>query len=366
TNTIALTTLNMGVLFLARFTQSFLRTDQQAPRFDVLLSLLAFTALGCALLGLALPFAATLRVSILLLMLTVAVQMTITVILSLKGQRPARFFLLAWVSSFVGIPISTAYFAGAISGDTLAANASRISTVIGVILFSLALADRFNLERRERMRLGRLKRFFSPQVAAAILEESEEALLAPKRRDVTVVFTDLRGFTEFSANSEPEEVIQVLREYHQVVGNTVAKHHGTLEHFAGDGVMVYFNAPLEIDDPEGSAMRMAFELRDQFEKLCQEWRRRGHSLGIGIGMASGYATVGAVGFEGRRDYAAIGTVTNLAARLCSQAEHGRILVSQRLFTKIEGLVEAENLGEREVKGMPKPIAVYSLTQLKAA
>lgn len=348
-----------------RFLQSFLNTRQHAPRYHRMGNIIIGLGLATPVVALVQGYPLPLRFSVFLWLLANAAGLVVVVSL-FRSQSTVRFFLLAWMLPLLSVPLTTASTAGVLPNHPFVNALARAAVALGVVLFSLALADRFYQERRERERLGRLKRFFAPQVASAILEEGEEALLAPRRRDVTVLFTDLRGFTEFSAQSEPEEVIQVLRQYHEVVGRAVAQHGGTLEHFAGDGVMIYFNAPVEIKDPEASAARLAFDLRQQFETLCQDWQRRGHGLGVGIGMASGYATVGAVGYEGRRDYAAIGTVTNLASRLCGQAQHGEILVSQRLFTQIEQLVEAESLGEQAVKGLSKPVAVYRLLRLRGA
>ena len=168
-------------------------------------------------------------------------------------------------------------------------------------------------------RAGRLKRFLAPQIAELILGDGDERVLESHRRDVTVVFCDLRGFTAFAETAEPEEVMAVLREYHAVLGALIHKHEGTLERFLGDGLMVLFNDPLRCPDPPVRAVKMAVEMRDAVAELTAGWRKHGHELGFGMGIAHGYATLGRIGFEGRFDYSAIGTVVNLAARLCSQA-----------------------------------------------
>src|SRR2546428_13221391 len=190
-------------------------------------------------------------------------------------------------------------------------------------------------------RLGRLKRFFSPQLAELIVAGGAEDPLKSHRRDITVVFLDLRGFTAFAETAEPEEGMSVLREYHAEMGRLILAHEGTPERFAGDGVMVFFNDPVAVPNPAERAIRMTLTMRDGVSDLLAKWRKRGFELDFGAGLAQGYATIGAIGFEGRVDYRAIGTVTNLASRLCGQARPGQILVPQRLLTTVEDLVGAE-------------------------
>jgi adenylate cyclase len=212
-------------------------------------------------------------------------------------------------------------------------------------------------------RVGRLRRFLSPQIAELVL--SQEALLQPHRREISVVFCDLRGFTTFSETAEPEESLAVLRDYHQAVGAAVFRHEGTLEHFAGDGVMVWFNDPVTQDDHALRAVGMALAVRTRMAELFEKWTKRGHALGFGAGIAMGHATLGRIGFEGRYDYGAVGNVTNLAQRLSAEAKAGQILVSQRVFSAVEGSVESENLGDVALKGYSRPVAAYSVTGLKA-
>jgi class 3 adenylate cyclase len=212
-------------------------------------------------------------------------------------------------------------------------------------------------------RLGRLKRFFSPQLAEAIVAGGAEDPLRTHRREVTVVFADLRGFTAFAETAEPEEVMGVLREYHAVMGRLILEHEGTLERFAGDGMMVFFNDPVEVPDPAERALRMALAMRDAVGELAARWRKRGWELPLGVGIAQGYATIGAIGFEGRLDYGAIGTVTNLAARLCSEAAGGQILVSARVAAEVEGRLDAESLGPVAFKGLARPVPVWSVRGL---
>ena len=217
----------------------------------------------------------------------------------------------------------------------------------------------------ELERVGRLKGFFSPQLADLILAGGAEDPLKSHRREVTVVFVDLRGFTAFSEITEPEEVMRVLNEYHAGMGKLILAYEATLEHFAGDGIMVFLNDPVPVPNPAERAVRMALEMRDCLGTLTRTWRKQGIELGFGIGIAHGYATMGAIGFEGRWQYGAIGTVANLAARLCDDARNGQILVSQRVYAQIEELVEAEPVGELTLKGLHRPITTYNVLRLKA-
>jgi class 3 adenylate cyclase len=227
------------------------------------------------------------------------------------------------------------------------------------------------LERRvqeqlvELERVGRLKRFLSPQLADLIVSSGDERLLESHRREITVVFCDLRGFTAFAETAEPEEVMGVLREYHAAMGALIFQFEGTLERFAGDGLMVFFNDPVLCPDPAARAVRMAVAMRERAGELAALWRKRGHQLAFGVGIAQGYATLGKIGFEGRFDYGAIGTVTNLASRLCDEAKGGQILLSQRVYAAVEELVEAEPVGEVALKGFYRPEAVFNVLRLKA-
>jgi class 3 adenylate cyclase len=213
-------------------------------------------------------------------------------------------------------------------------------------------------------RLGRLKRFFSPQLADMIVAGDAEDPLKSHRREVTVVFLDLRGFTAFAETAEPEEVMGVLREYHAEMGSLILAHEGTLERFTGDGMMVFFNDPVPVPNPAERAVRMALAMRDRLRDLKARWRKRGVDLDLGVGIAQGYATIGAIGFEGRLDYGAIGTVTNLASRLCGEAKPGQILISQRMLGTVEDLVDAEPVGELALKGFLKAVSAFNLLGLK--
>lgn len=199
-------------------------------------------------------------------------------------------------------------------------------------------------------RLGRLKRFFSPHLAEKILAGGVDDPLLPHRREITAVSIDLRGFTAFTEASEPEEVMEIIRQYHAAMGRLVLEHEGTIEFFAGDGIMVIFNDPIVVPNPVERALRMALGMRAAFLPLAEGWRRRNFDLGIGIGVAQGYATIGAIGFEGHWDYGVIGTVTNLAARLCGEAKSGQVVAHRKALARIEGAIETAPLGKLALKG----------------
>jgi adenylate cyclase len=213
-------------------------------------------------------------------------------------------------------------------------------------------------------RLGRLKRFFSPQLAELIVGGDADDPLKSHRREITVVFLDLRGFTAFAETTEPEEVMGVLREYHAAMGHVILEHEGTLERFTGDGMMIFFNDPVPVPNPAERAIRMAVAMRERVRALNVGWHKLGYDLDFGVGIAQGYATIGAIGFEGRLDYGAIGTVTNLAARLCGEAKPGQILVPRRLIGTVEDLVEIEPVGELPLKGFSRPVTTFNIVQLK--
>jgi class 3 adenylate cyclase/CheY-like chemotaxis protein len=214
-------------------------------------------------------------------------------------------------------------------------------------------------------RVGRLKRFLSPQVAELVVSSGDDRMLESHRRDVTVVFCDLRGFTAFSETAEPEEVMSILREYHAGLGALINNFEGTIERFDGDGVMVLFNDPLPCPDPSVRAVRMAVEMRDCIAGLTARWRKHGHELGFGIGIAHGYATLGCVGFEGRFQYSVTGTVANLAARLCDQAKSGEILIDSKVHAAVESMAELEPVGELALKGLHRPVLAFNVRELRS-
>jgi adenylate cyclase len=209
-------------------------------------------------------------------------------------------------------------------------------------------------------RMGRLRRFLPPQVADLIVASGTEKQLESHRREVTALFCDLRGFTGFSESSDPEDVMALLRDYHAAIGQIIIKYSGTLERYAGDGVMVVFNDPVPVENPALQAVLMALEMRDAIGALTETWQRWGHDIGFGIGIAHGFATLGTIGFEGRFDYAAIGTVSNVASRLCDEAKPGQILINPRVLTKVENAVTVEPVGEFTLKGIRRPMMAYNV------
>jgi class 3 adenylate cyclase len=209
-------------------------------------------------------------------------------------------------------------------------------------------------------RMGRLRRFLPPQVADLIVSQGAEKQLESHRREITALFCALRGFTGFAESSDPEDVMALLREYHEVIGRSIFKHGGTLERFAGDGVMVIFNDPVPLPNPPLAAVQMALEMRAAIGVLVEKWRRLGHELGFGIDISHGYATLGTIGFEGRFDYAAIGTVSNVASRLCDEAQPGQILISPRVLLAVENAVTVERAGELTLKGIRRPMLVHNV------
>jgi len=211
-------------------------------------------------------------------------------------------------------------------------------------------------------RVGRLKRFLAPQLAELIVSQGDEKILESHRREIVVVFCDLRGYTAFTETAEPEEVLDFQREYHGALGPLVTEFEGTLDHFAGDGIMVFFNDPVPCPDPAERAVKMAMAMREAAGKLIAVWRRHGCELGFGAGIAQGYATLGQIGFSDRSGYTAIGTVCNLAARLCAEAKDGQILVSSRIAEAVEAVARLEDLGNLEVRGLRRPVATFNVVQ----
>lgn len=223
------------------------------------------------------------------------------------------------------------------------------------------LEDRVDRQVAELERSNRLRHFLSPQLADLVL--GDEELLRSHRREIVVLFTDLRNFTPFAEASEPEEVMGVLAEYHRVIGANVHAYEATLERFTGDGIMVFFNDPVPCDDASERAVRMALAIRDETRALAAGWLRKGHDLGLGIGVAQGFATLGRIGFEGRFDYSAIGSVTNLSARLCADARAWQVLVTDRVLAGVEHLVESEVVGDVQPKGFSRSVKVHNITAL---
>ena len=228
------------------------------------------------------------------------------------------------------------------------------------------LTDRVDSQVAELQRVGRLRRFLAPQVANLVLSAGDESVLDSHRREIVVVFCDLRGFTRFAESSEPEEVMAVLNEYHAALGDLVFRFEGTLERFTGDGVMVFFNDPMPCEDAALRAVRMAVAMRSRIRELADAWAKRGYDLGLGIGVAQGFATLGRIGFEGRFDYAAIGSVTNMSARLCAAAATWQILVTQRVFSSTESFAVGDSVGELTLHGFSQPIRAFGIKGLDQA
>ena len=229
---------------------------------------------------------------------------------------------------------------------------------VNATLAAKRLRDTIERQKRE------LSRFLSPQIASLVSSDDAEHLLTGHRRQITVAFCDLRGFTTFAEAADPEELLGVLGEYHRMIGETIIEHGGTLEHFAGDGVMVFFNDPVLQEDHVERAVRMAVAMRDRFAPLSENWHKRGYELGFGVGIAVGYATLGRIGFEGRYDYGAIGNVVIMASRISGKAEANQILLSQRAHAMVEDLVDVEPVGELELKGMSRPVPALNVVGIQ--
>jgi class 3 adenylate cyclase len=225
------------------------------------------------------------------------------------------------------------------------------------------LESRVRAQVEDLQRVNRLRRFLSPQLVELVIDSGNEDFLGSHRREIVVVFCDLRGFTPFAESSEPEEVMGVLRDYHEALGELIFAYGGTLERFTGDGLMVFFNDPLPIDDAPERAMRMSVAMRDRVRVLAEKWRRRGYDLALGVGIAQGFATLGRIGFEGRFDYAAIGSVTNLASRLCGAAGPWQVLASQRVFHAAEPVADGQQIGELDLRGFSHPARVFEITSV---
>jgi class 3 adenylate cyclase/CheY-like chemotaxis protein len=244
--------------------------------------------------------------------------------------------------------------------DTIKAQAAEL------LELNRTLEERVRRQVEELERMGQLRRFLSPQLADAIVSSGDDSVLRSHRRQVAVLFCDLRGYTSFADSVEPEELLGVLSEFHEAIGRLVREFEATVGYLAGDGVEVFFNDPIEVPDPAHRAVRMAVALRDEMAELTLRWKKRGYGLDFGTGIALGYATLGVVGFEGRFDYAAIGTVTNLAERLCMKASPWQILISARVHAAAKEILVAEPVGELELRGLSHPALAYNVLGLDAA
>ena len=228
------------------------------------------------------------------------------------------------------------------------------------------LEQRVRDQVAELEQLGKLRRFLSPQIADVVVSAADDGLLRSHRREVAVLFCDLRGYTAFAESVEPEELMRVLAQFHDGVGRLVQRFEATVGFLAGDGIEVFFNDPIECDDPAGRAVRMGLAIRELMGELTPEWHRQGYELGFGVGIALGYATLGQIGFEGRFDYAALGSVTIVASRLCDAAADGQVLVSRRAFAEVEGAIEAEQLSDLTLKGFANPVPAVNAVRVKPA
>ena len=248
--------------------------------------------------------------------------------------------------------------------DTVQAQAQRLEEQTAELAaLNQTLEERVAAQVDEIERVGRLKQFLAPQIADKIISSGGEAILEHHRRDIVVLFCDMRGFTAFSETAEPEDVMAVLGEYHGALGPLIHRYEGMIHSFTGDGLIVIFNDPVPCPDPAHRAVRLAVEMRQAVASLAGSWSARGHEIGFGVGITQGYATLGQIGFEGRFDYTAMGTVINLAARLCAEAEDGQILVTRRIATAVDRLAEFEPVGDLALKGLSRPVAALNVRSL---
>jgi adenylate cyclase len=290
------------------------------------------------------------------------------VMITASGEQEKVAAIEAGADDFIAKPFDQAELLARVGSllrikryhDTIEAQAAELAA------WNRQLEQRVEDQVQALERMGRLRRFLSPQLAELVLSSGDESFLRSHRREITVVFCDLRGFTAFAETVEPEDLTQVLGEYHAALGDLVHRFEGTLERFTGDGLMVIFNDPLPCEDAPLRAVRMAVAMRGRVAQLSEEWSRRGYDLDFGVGIAQGHATLGQIGFEGRSDYTAIGSVTNLAARLCGEAAARQILISQRVYAAAEDIIVADSVGELALRGFARPARAYNVVGLDEA
>ena len=290
------------------------------------------------------------------------------VMVTASGEEEKIMALEAGADDFLTKPINQSELLARVASlarikryqDTIKRQAGELAT------WNQELESRVEQQVAQLERMGRLRRFLSPQLAELIVDSGDESFLESHRREIVVVFCDLRGFTAFAESSEPEEVLSVLSEYHHALGDLIFRFEGTLERFTGDGLMVFFNDPVRCEDAPLRAIRMGVAMRTRVRKLAEAWAQQGHDLAMGVGIAQGYATLGTIGFDGRHDYAAIGSVTNLAARMCADAEGWQILATERVFTAAGASVVGEDAGEREMRGFSRKVHAFSVKGVDTA
>lgn len=294
---------------------------------------------------------------------TPATEFLPVVMITASGSEQRLAALTAGADDFVAKPFDRSELLARVASlarikrhqDTIRRQAAELAA------WNAELEARVAAQVSELERTKRLRRFLSPQLADLVV--GDENLLASHRREIVVVFCDLRNFTSFAETSEPEEVMAVLAEYHHILGSFIHLHGGTLERFTGDGIMVFFNDPIQCEDAAERAVRMSIDIRDAVREVGSRWQRRGHDLSLGIGVAQGFATLGRIGFEGRFDYAAIGSVTNRAARLCGEAAPWQVLVTDAVLSAIERVADSELVGDLLLKGFNRAVRVHSVTAL---